>query len=318
MKKWIREIVIFILDKYGNFFAFYRGIEYTISRKKERMKHVNCIQKEAFIMKKRLKKITTVMLVVVLLLSTFSITPIKVQAGSLRKVTKLQAIYAKRVVSLSWKKAGGAKSYEVYRSTDGKKYRRIKKVTTNSWQDSNRAGEFWYKVRAVSGKKKGAFSSATSTYTIGGRIPFRKTGSSFIDAGTSIFPITLWNFGNKKPVFFGQKGKNITMWPIRVYNKQTGRVENAIFSDKNYYSGSLCNAGGENYLESSTLNKGKGNYTIYAAGLGMVSPYIDTYDNADIYTYYIKTYFKLGSRIYSLTVTSNPTYMEDYAVLREK
>ena len=48
----------------------------------------------------------------------------------------------------------------------------------------------------------------------------------------------------------------------------------------------------------------------------MIYPYVNVYDNPNIYTYYINTYFKIGSRKYRLRVSSNSSYYKDYQVQR--
>lgn len=133
---------------------------------------------------KQLKK-TIVSLVMALLLAVTLIpsTNVTVQAASVGKVTGIKAVYTKGKTKLTWKKASRAKKYEIYRSTNGKKFKKVKTVKGLSWQDTKK-GELWYKVRAVNGRKKGKFSSAVSVYTIGGRISLRQTGNSFGAPGT--------------------------------------------------------------------------------------------------------------------------------------
>ena len=75
---------------------------------------------------------------------------------------------------------------------------------------------------------------------------------------------------------------------------------------------------GETDIKYSILRRGRGNYIIYVSGLGLVYPYVNAYDNSKIYTYYINTYFKLGSRKYRLRVSSNSSYYKDYQVQRVK
>ena len=102
---------------------------------------------------KQLKK-TIVSLVMALLLAVTLIpsTNMTVQAASVGKVTGIKAVYTKGKTKLTWKKASRAKKYEIYRSTNGKKYKKVKTVKGLSWQDTKK-GELWYKVRAVNGRK---------------------------------------------------------------------------------------------------------------------------------------------------------------------
>ena len=215
------------------------------------------------------------------------------------------------------KKGRGIKQYTVSISKKSKSgFKKVKTVKGLSWQDAKK-GELWYKVRAVNGRKKGKFSSAVSVYTIGGRISLRQTGNSFLSAGTSVFALEIWNYASKKPAFIGcsNNGRKMTDFPIYVYNKNTRRYEKSLTNEA-YYHGALSSAAGETDLKTSILHKGKGNYIIYVAGLGMIYPYVNAYDNSNIYTYYINTYFKIGSRKYRLRVSSNSSYYKDYQVQR--
>ena len=138
-----------------------------------------------------------------------------------------------------------------------------------------------------------------------------------LSAGTSVFALEIWNYASKKPAFIGcsNNGRKMTDFPIYVYNKNTRRYEKSLTNEA-YYHGALSSAAGETDLKTSILHKGKGNYIIYVAGLGMIYPYVNAYDNPNIYTYYINTYFKIGSRKYRLRVSSNSSYYKDYQVQR--
>ena len=76
---------------------------------------------------KQLKK-TIVSLVMALLLAVTLITStnVTVQAASVGKVTGIKAVYTKGKTKLTWKKASRAKKYEIYRSTNGKKFKKVK------------------------------------------------------------------------------------------------------------------------------------------------------------------------------------------------
>ena len=268
---------------------------------------------------RQLKKVmVSFVMAILLVVAAVPSTGIEVQAASVGKVTGVKAVYTKGKTNLTWKRASRAKKYEIYRSTNGKKYQKVKTVKGLSWQDTKK-GELWYKVRAVNGRQKGKFSSAVSVYTVGGRISLRTTGNSFLSAGSSVFALEIWNHASKKPVFIGctNNGKKMTNYPIYIYNKKARRYERSLTNEA-YYHGALSSAAGETNMKSSTLHKGKGNYIIYVSGLGMIYPYINAYDNGDIYTYYINTYFKLGSRKYRLRVSSNSSYYKDYQVQRVK
>ena len=269
-------------------------------------------------MKKLKKVIISIFMALLLTATAIPSTGTEVQAASVGKVTKLKAVYTKGKVNLTWKRTPRAKKYEIYRSTNGKKFKKVKTVKGLSWKD-NKKGEYWYKVRAVNGKHKGPFSNVTSVYTVGGRISLRYTGNSFLSAGTSVFALEIWNHASKKPAFIGctHNGKKMTVHPIYIYNKKAMRYERSLTNEA-FYRGALSSSAGETDIKTSILHRGKGNYIVYVAGLGMIYPYVNAYDNSDVYTYYINTYFKLDSRKYLLRVSSNSSYYMDYQVQRVK
>ena len=269
-------------------------------------------------MKKLKKVIISIFMALLLTATAIPSTGTEVQAASVGKVTKLKAVYTKGKVNLTWKRTSRAEKYEIYRSTNGKKFKKVKTVKGLSWKD-NKKGEYWYKVRAVNGKHKGPFSNVTSVYTVGGRISLRYTGNSFLSAGTSVFALEIWNHASKKPAFIGctHNGKKMTVYPIYIYNKKAMRYERSLTNEA-FYRGALSSSAGETDVKTSILHRGKGNYIVYVAGLGMIYPYVNAYDNSDVYTYYINTYFKLGSRKYRLRVSSNSSYYMDYQVQRVK
>lgn len=269
-------------------------------------------------MKKLKKVIISIFMALLLTATAIPSTGTEVQAASVGKVTKLKAVYTKGKVNLTWKRTPRAKKYEIYRSTNGKKFKKVKTVKGLSWKD-NKKGEYWYKVRAVNGKHKGPFSNVTSVYTVGGRISLRYTGNSFLSAGTSVFALEIWNHASKKPAFIGctHNGKKMTVYPIYIYNKKAMRYERSLTNEA-FYRGALSSSAGETDVKTSILHRGKGNYIVYVAGLGMIYPYVNAYDNSDVYTYYINTYFKLDSRKYLLRVSSNSSYYMDYQVQRVK
>lgn len=65
-------------------------------------------------------------------------------------------------VRISWKKAKNAKKYEIYRATSKKgKYKKVATTTQKAYDNYNltKGKKYFYKIRAVNGKKKGAFSA---------------------------------------------------------------------------------------------------------------------------------------------------------------
>ena len=83
-------------------------------------------------------------------------TLIRLKAPMITKFTS-----GEQGLSISWKKVKGAKKYEVYSAATGK-YKKIATVTTNSLSKyfPKAEQEYKYKVRAVNGSSKSAFSKA--------------------------------------------------------------------------------------------------------------------------------------------------------------
>lgn len=104
---------------------------------------------------KQLKK-TIVSLVMALLLAVTLIpsTNVTVQAASVGKVTGIKAVYTKGKTKLTWKKASRAKKYEIYRSTNGKKFKKVKTVKGLSWQDTKKENSGIRYVPLMVGKKE--------------------------------------------------------------------------------------------------------------------------------------------------------------------
>ena len=82
---------------------------------------------------------------------------------------------ATKSITLSWKKATGATKYEVYGSTDGKTFKKITTVSTNTAKITKVNGKalaagktYYFKVRAMDGSKKliGEYSKVLKTGTL--------------------------------------------------------------------------------------------------------------------------------------------------------
>ena len=93
-----------------------------------------------------------------------------------KKVTGVKNTSAEtKSIKLNWTKAAGAKYYEVYGSADGKTFKKITTVSTNSLKVTKVNGKalsagktYYFKVRALDAAKKcvGAFSSVLKTGTL--------------------------------------------------------------------------------------------------------------------------------------------------------
>ena len=84
----------------------------------------------------------------------------------LSKVKSLKATAYTATVKLSWEKVKGAEKYEVYYSSDGKKWNKSTvKKNSLTLKKLKSAMAFKIKVRAVAGKNKGTFSTVLSVVT---------------------------------------------------------------------------------------------------------------------------------------------------------
>ena len=126
-----------------------------------------------------------------------------------------QSAYVNGSVVLQWSKVSGASSYEVYRATSKsgsyKKFASTKKTKLTK----KTSGEYFYKVRAVKGGKKTAFSSPVHIFAANGRIT-EKTFSSY--KGIQ-FRVLVTNKSGRAMNF-------LAVNPSTVYlvNKSTGQV----------------------------------------------------------------------------------------------
>ena len=81
------------------------------------------------------------------------------------KVSGLKLSNQKTGIQVKWNKLPLAKQYEVYRSTAGGSYKKVKSTTSTSWTDTGKTNgtKYKYKVYAVNGSKK---SKASATRTM--------------------------------------------------------------------------------------------------------------------------------------------------------
>ncbi|MDO4383444.1 MAG: CAP domain-containing protein [Eubacteriales bacterium] len=118
-------------------------------------------------------RMRTVIGITVFALLACIIMPLSMETGSVSAATKkpskvtLTSVSSagSTSISIKWKKAKNAKKYQVYRATSKNgKYERV--VTTKSRSYVNKklktGKKYYFKVRALNGKKKGAFSKKVS------------------------------------------------------------------------------------------------------------------------------------------------------------
>ena len=90
-------------------------------------------------------------------------------AGKPAKVTGIKAVAQSNYsIKVSWKKTKNAKKYQLYRASKKTgKYKKIATFNGTTYINSNlkRGTKYYYKVRAINGKNKGAFSSVKAAST---------------------------------------------------------------------------------------------------------------------------------------------------------
>lgn len=119
--------------------------------------------------KMKARRITSLILIMVFTFISVCITtstPAYAASKKPAKVTGVKVTAASATsLKITWKKAKKAKKYQIYRATKKKgKYKKIKTTKKTSFVNKNlKTGKkYFYKVRAVNGKKKGKFSAVKS------------------------------------------------------------------------------------------------------------------------------------------------------------
>lgn len=116
------------------------------------------------------------------------------QAAGLAQTKNLDVTVESNQVKLKWSKVTGAKQYQIYRAaSENGTYTKVKTTSSRSWTDTGRKGEYWYKVRAVNGKKTGAFSKKDHIFRIYAKITSFSNG---------VFKVKVTNPSTKKTIYF--------------------------------------------------------------------------------------------------------------------
>ena len=154
------------------------------------------------------------------------------------KMVISQCKYQKGKMNLKWKKAKNAKKYEVYYSSKYKgKYKKI--TSTKKLAVSKKLrGDYYFKVRALNGRKKGKWSKPVHLYSATGKIDDRMDISTNIMGMYTISSTTLWikvkNESNKSMNF----AKSDDNYKIVIVNTKTGKTENEY--SPSYFSDDSC------------------------------------------------------------------------------
>lgn len=155
-------------------------------------------------------------------------------------------------IKITWKKAKGAKKYQVYRATSKNgKYKKVKTTTkksyTNKGLKSNK--KYYYKVRAINGKKKGKFSAKKYAKT-------KKSALAAVTVDTAKKTVTIKAKVNGK--YFMSSTRHF-MVDQNGFNKGTALLS-SYCSPKDLYNG-LVKAGGVSWSKSEgkSLSNGEKN-----------------------------------------------------------
>lgn len=188
---------------------------------------------------------------------TYSVMPMNQAYAASKKPAQVKSLKAKAVssssITLTWKKTKNAKKYQVYMSTAKKgKYKKVatlkkskKTYTVSGLKASTR---YYFKVRALNGKKKGKYSKVRNAVTLAAPAPTPApepvdTPATIGDAKTVTHTVSV-----DMSKYEVQEGKSVKVWiPVpqtdeingyQVVSEPTFTAENAtdarITTDKQY------------------------------------------------------------------------------------
>lgn len=184
----------------------------------------------------------------------------KVGSGSTNTVAKVTGLTVKAAGStsakLSWKAQSGVTGYEVYRSTSKSNgYKKVATAKSASYIDKKlKAGKtYYYKVRAVSSKAKGSFSSVKSVKTV------PETSIKKITSGKKGTVTVTWKkaSGDGYIIYTAAK-KNGTYKKVKVVNKaKTTKISFKAKSGKNCYVkvAAYCKVSGKKVAGTKSASK---------------------------------------------------------------
>ena len=145
-------------------------------------------------------------------------------------------------IKITWKKAKNAKKYQVYRATSKKgKYKKVKTTTKESFINKHlKSGKkYYYKVRAINGKKKGKFSKKVYAVT-------KKASLSDVIVDTSEKTVTIKAKVNG--TYFVKSTRHL-MIDRKGFNKGMAILESYCYPE-DLYNG-LVKAGGVSWSKSA-------------------------------------------------------------------
>ena len=234
-------------------------------------------------LKKSLIFATAILLTISLLLAVFSAAPANAASARLKapKFVTSKCSYSYESTVLKWKKVKGAKKYQVLRSEKkGGKYKAF--ATTKKVSLSKKTtGNYYYKIRAVNGKKKSKLSSPVHLTSVNGSITntmtFRTSFNFGGSSATTLFIVRV-NNNSKTALVFDNKDSDYT---VEIKNTKTGKIE------KSY-------AGTFDEDAAITVEPGKNGDVLVRAGFDLMSYSASDHDCI------VKAKFTTGSKKFTL------------------
>ena len=171
------------------------------------------------------------------------------------KPAKVKGVTAKAKssssIKITWKKAKNAKKYQVYRATskDGK-FKKVKTTKKRSFTNKGlKSGKtYYYKVRAIRGKKKGKFSAVKSAKT--------KKGASLSDVTVNTAEKSVTINAKVNGTFFVKSTRHL-MIDSKGFNAGKAILESYCYPEDLYKA--LAKVGGVSWSKSAdkTLDMGE-------------------------------------------------------------
>lgn len=216
------------------------------------------------------KKLLSFALIFVLLFSTI---PMNAEAASLKSVKLLNIRATSQKVTLKWSKVSKAKKYQIYRSTSPNSgFKKIKTTKKRSFVSKKYPSQgFYYKVRAIKGKKKGGFSPikyVAPSGAVQNPIDVVRANVSAqvieqkVGVGQSIIAVLVTNNTNDPMYVWGRiYSKSVVVAPI------SGLGNPSTYS---YYTSTLTNAYGASNVGANIVSP-KSKQVIYVTALGLTT-----------------------------------------------
>jgi hypothetical protein len=168
-------------------------------------------------------------------------------AASLAKPKGAIVAVSENKITMEWNKVKGATKYQIYRATSKKgSYKLVKTTTKTTWADTKAKSEnYWYKVRAVKGSKKSAFTTPQNTFYAETKcLGYTKIGEY------RVYKIQVKNCSKTKNMYLiPEIYEDSGMAGAIGYNIKTGDTSDETLD------GQLCTASGEAKTDVQTISK---------------------------------------------------------------